>query len=293
MRKISFYFLALGLLVLAACSKDSGPVEPDPQPIDKSANLKGTGDSANDILSNSSFDKLLIEIGYVTNFRPTTEAMDEFTQFLRDRTFKENIELSYNELASPGEDSLDLNRIAELENENRTAYNSGSTLAVYIYFADAPAEEDDEEEGLVTLGAVYRNTSMIIHEATVRKLAGQSPLISNADVETATLNHEFGHLFGLVDLGTAEVNPHEDPDAENHCNVEGCLMRAELQFGGPSNKSSLLSAKNNGENGLKAACSLNGNTVLKLLQKQTSKGLAPAVPLDPECILDLQANGGR
>lgn len=293
MQKISLYLVALSLFVLAACSKDSGGNDPLPEPIDKSLNLKATGESAQDILANDVYTNMLIEIAYVKDFRPTDEALANFITYLQERTFKQNIQLIFNELESPNEENLTLTEIAQLESDNRTAYNNGDTLAVYIYFADSPAEDDDEEEGLVTLGAVYRNTSMIIHEVTIKKLAGQSPFISNADVESVTLNHEFGHLFGLVNLGTPAVNPHEDLDAANHCIVDGCLMKAELQFGGPSNKSSFSSAKINNENGLKAGCSLSGQSVLQMLQKQTAKGLAPALPLDPECILDLQANGGR
>jgi hypothetical protein len=85
-------------------------------------------------------------------------------------------------------------------------------------------------------------------------------------VETSTLNHEFGHLFGLVNLGTDMVNNHEDPTADNHCDIPDCLMRGELEFGGG---------------------------MMGVLEKsKISKGAA--VPdFDPECILDLQANGGR
>lgn len=262
------------------------------KPIDKSANLLGTGDSANDILSNESFTSIKVEIAHVIGFKPSQEAIQDFVDYLTERTFKQTIEVVYKELPSPNEENLTLDEIDELEQENRTLYNDGETLAIYIYFADAPAEDDDEEEGLVTLGAVFRNTSMIIHEVTVRKLANLSGSISTADVEAATLNHEFGHLFGLVNLGTDQVNQHEDTEAENHCNVEGCLMRAELQFGG-SGKSTNLANKNTLENGLKSACSLKGNSVIKMLKHQVAKGLANTPGLDPECILDLQANGGR
>jgi hypothetical protein len=118
----------------------------------------------------------------------------------------------------------------------------------------------------VTLGAVYRNTSMIIHESTVRDLASRSVVITVSDVETTTLAHEFGHLFGLVDLGTPEVNPHEDAASSNHCNVEDCLMRAELEFG----------------SGFRA-----------VMEKRTAKGLEGLPALDAECLLDLQNIGGR
>lgn len=265
MKKYLAFLFAV--VLIGACSKspDDEAGGTNPPSIDKRANLLATGASANDILSNATYSNLLIEVAYVQNFRPTQEAMDNFITFLRDRTFKQDIQAIYRELPSPGEDTLSLQEIADLESENRTLYNNGNTLAVYIYFADAPSDGDDEETGSVTLGAVYRNTSMVIHEATVRRLAGRSPLITVADVETATLQHEFGHLFGLVDLGTPEINPHEDPEAENHCNVSGCLMRAELQF---------------------------GSGIMSMLESRVGRGAA--VPgLDAECLLDLEANGGR
>ena len=264
MKKFRIFTILIAIGLFLNCSKDSDNTTPSG--IDKSANLLATGDSANDILSNTAYSRLLIEAAYVTGFRPTSETMNNFETYLRNRTFKNDIQVVYRELASPNEETLTLQEIADLESENRTAYNDGQTLAIYIYFADAPSDSDDEDEGIVTLGAVYRNTSMVIHEGVVRKLANRSALITISDVETSTLNHEFGHLFGLVDLGTAMVNPHEDPDAENHCDIAGCLMRAELEFGGG---------------------------MMSVLEKsKLSKGVA--VPtLDAECILDLQNNGGR
>jgi hypothetical protein len=107
---------------------------------------------------------------------------------------------------------------------------------------------------------------MVIYESTVRELAVNSSQVTIADVETAALNHEFGHLLGLVDLGSPPVNSHEDPSAEHHCDINGCLMRAELQFGGG---------------------------LLGMMNKRISTGKAPVPGLDAECITDLQANGGR
>ncbi len=263
-KKIAIYSLfCLGIIL--GCSKDSEN-PPNPQNVDKTANLQATGSSANDILSNTNFDKLLIEIDYVDGFQPTGQTVANFEDYLRERTFKTDIEFIFNNLSSPNEESLTLEEIADLESDNRDSYNDGRTLAIYIYFADSPSDGDDLDEGLVTLGAVYRNTSMIIYESTIRDLASRSNTITVTDVETATLNHEFGHLFGLVNLGTDPVNDHEDPDAENHCNVTGCLMRAELQFGVP---------------------------MMKMMESNASKGSAAVPVLDAECILDLQSNGGR
>lgn len=265
MKRFQLLYLFAGLILLLNCAKDEDPdIQSEPD-IDKSANLLATGDSASDILSNTNFTDLLIEVAYVEGFRPTPVAMANFEDFLRARTFKNNISVQYRSLPSPAEETLTLQEVADLESENRTAYNEGNTLAIYIYFADAPADGDDEQEGLVTLGAVYRNTSMVIYESTVRLISGRSALITIADVEEVTLNHEFGHLFGLVDLGSEMVNPHEDPASDNHCDVDGCLMQAELEFGGG---------------------------LMGVLESRAGRG--QNLPgLDAACLADLQANGGR
>ncbi|MEO0576925.1 MAG: hypothetical protein AAF004_15820 [Pseudomonadota bacterium] len=175
-----------------------------------------------------------------------------------------------------------------MEIQNRTAYNDGDTLAIYIYFADAPSEGDDLDEGLVTLGAVYRNTSMVIYESTLRALEART-VISLTDLETATLNHEFGHLFGLVNLGTVPVNDHEDPEAENHCVIDPCLMRAQLEFQIPG-LSRFLKERNNG---IASSCNLNGMALVRQMEARMASGAVVVPELDAECRLDLAGNGGR
>ncbi|MCE2612879.1 hypothetical protein LVD13_07845 [Flavobacteriaceae bacterium D16] len=267
MKRFKLLLLFAGLTLLLNCSKDEDSQPQVEQETDKSANLLATGDSAHDLLANTNFSNLLIEIGYVEGFQPSTTTMANFEDFLRDRTFKENITVQYLELPSPGKETLTLQEIADLETENRTAYNEGNTLAVYIYFADAPADGDDEEQNLVTLGSVYRNTSMVIYERTVRAIANRSALITISDVEEAVLSHEFGHLFGLVNLGSPMVALHEDAASTNHCDVAGCLMQAEIEFGGG---------------------------LMGILESRALAGKGAAVPsLDAACLADLQANGGR
>tara|TARA_R110000737_G_scaffold125952_1_gene158516 strand:- start:1925 stop:2830 length:906 start_codon:yes stop_codon:yes gene_type:complete len=300
MNKFKSFLVAYILVFTISCSKNSSDSDNSDTSVNKSANLLATGDSARDILSNNNFDTLVIEIAYVTGFKPTESAITQFTDYLKEHTFKEEIELVYTELSSPSEDELTLQEIADLETKNRTVFNTGSSLGIYIYFSDAPAEGDDLEDGLVTLGSVYRNTSMIIHEVTVRELATLSSSINEADVETTTLNHEFGHLFGLVDLGTDMVNDHQSESenedgqlvGDNHCNQIGCLMRAELQFGSSTGKSLQTNSKATYEDGIKSGCVLSGTTVLNLLQQNTAKG-ENTVDLDAECLLDIRANGGR
>ena len=89
MKKIALYtLLSFGLLL--SCSKDSDISSPDSNTNLKAGNLLSTGASARDILSNDTYDKLLIEIDYVTGFAPTAGAIANFEEFLLLKTIKKS-----------------------------------------------------------------------------------------------------------------------------------------------------------------------------------------------------------
>ncbi len=286
--------LSIGILLFTAlaCSKSSEEKEIE-EVVDKSLNRKDAGDSANDLLGNVAYDTLHIEAVYVTGQKPTATAMANLETFVKQHTQKLAVTTSYHEVASPEEEKLSLQKIAEIEEDQRSVYNTGRTIALYMYFADALAEDDDEDNNLVTLGAVYRNTSMISYAATIKKLAARSSSVTVSDIETATYNHEFGHLLGLVNLGsTMQINHEEtrtndngEVEGINHCNVDGCLMRAELLFNASGKNITPL-------NQSIAPCALSSKSVLAMLESKTAKD-ATAPELGPQCKADLIANGGR
>lgn len=73
------------------------------------------------------------------------------------------------------------------------------------------------------------------------------------------LEHEVGHLLGLVDLGSPMQTNHKDVAHGNHCNNSGCLMYYTSET----------------------------TDILGFL-------LTGAIPtLDANCIADLKANGGK
>ena len=109
------------------------------------------------------------------------------------------------------------------------------------------------------LGVAYASTSMCIFEETIIDNTGGLGQASRADVEEGVLKHEFGHILGLVNLGTALQTQHEDGQHAKHCNVQDCLMYYAIETGD-------------------FFASLLGGGVPEL---------------DAQCIADLRANGGK
>lgn len=240
--------ISLFLLVLSSCSKDSA------ENIQVN-NKKTLGASAHDLLSDDKFDSMIIEIVYVEGFEPSATAITNFVSFLNSRINKPGgISIEKRAIPSPGNTTYTNAQIIAIEDANRIHYNDGSQIAVWAFFADAKSSTDTNTS--VVLGTAYRNTSFVIYENTVKKLSGGAFKPSTTVLETIVIEHEFGHILGLTNAGTALQSDHEDPNHKRHCDVESCLMYWESESG-----SNIL-----------------GGTIPQL---------------DAQCIADLRANGGK
>ena len=217
-------------LLSVSCSSDNDEDDGNTPGIDKTANLQGLGDSATQLLSDTEFTSMNIEIVYVNGFAPSETALANFKSFLEERTFKpDGIKISLRAVSSSGKAPFSIDEIVEIEQETRTAYNAGDEIAVYIYIADGKSDKDEENK--LTLGSAFRNTSMVLYGETIEDFASRPNAPIESDIEAAVLNHEFGHLFGLVGIGTEPQSDHKDDDSDGHCNVPDCLMRSSIEFG--------------------------------------------------------------
>lgn len=223
--KIKKTFWALGLaFFMAGCST------PEENPVNSTAsNNLSLGSSAKDLLDDSKFTSLKIEVVYVQGFEPSAEALKDLTGFLGDLLHKpQGITVETVPIPSPGGGKYTLDQIKKIEQENRSYYNSGGQLSVYIFYADGKSSSGDSSGEV--LGTAYKNTSMVIYAGTMRELTDFS-IISRSELETSTLRHEFGHLLGLVDNGTPPLSDHVDPENKAHCSTSGCIMAASLEYG--------------------------------------------------------------
>ncbi|QHI37341.1 hypothetical protein IMCC3317_27200 [Kordia antarctica] len=257
--------LKKGILVLIcftffACSEDES-ITPtnNGTPNPTTANLQAVGSSANDILSDHTYTSLSIEIVYVQGFEPSQTAVNNFTSFLQERTFKpDGISTTLTAIESPGNTSYTIEDISNLESIHRMNYNSDSEVVIWVFFADAPSASNTSSG--VVLGTAYRNTSFVIYEQTIQELSDEPFEPNRSVLETTVIKHEFGHLLGLTNLGSALQSAHEDAEHPKHCDVDSCLMYWAAETG--SGISNMISGGN-------------------------------APQLDAQCIADLQANGGK
>lgn len=251
---LSFLFL---VLVLTVGCDDDDPTTNPPDVDENAANKQPLGTSANELLSSDEFTSIRVELAYAEGFRPTQETIDLLVPFLEERLDKpDGITLVESLIETNQEAPYDINEIVAIEEATRTVFNNGDEIGVWLFFSDGRSSGDSGNS--VVLGSAYRNTSMVIYEKTFIELANNSTTpINRTLIETSTLRHEFGHIFGLVNVGTPLTSDHEDENNNRHCNVEECLMYFQ--------------------------------TVTNVFNNSS---LSSIPDFDPLCIADLQSNGG-
>lgn len=223
------------------------------------ANKLNVGASANDLLSDTTFSSLVVEVVYVEGFEPSQTAISNFVSFLENRTYKPNgITVQKRAISPPGLTPYTNQEIIAIEDANRLLFNNSNQIAVWAFFADG-ASANNTDSGVV-LGTAYRNTSFVIYQETIQQLTSGTITNTTPILESTVITHEFGHILGLTNLGTPLQTNHEDLEHPKHCNIESCLMYWKAE---------------------------SGNGVMSMI----SGGSIPQ--LDAQCIADLQANGGK
>lgn len=177
----------------------------------------------NDFLSADQYETLELEIQYVTNYKPTTDAVNFLVAFLKARLNKPgDIKVAMKEVSGLNKSSYTADDLRSFEDDNRERYPKDKALTAYIFFADKPYAGNSGNSK--TLGVTYAPTSVAIFEKTIQDLSGGIGQPGRDKLEQTVLNHEFGHVMGLVNTGTPMTSQHQDAANGAHCNNKNCLM---------------------------------------------------------------------
>ena len=177
------------------------------------------GASANDLLSNSKYTKLKLEIQYMPGYSLDANTITNLQNLLKVRLNKsDGIEIITTQIGSSGKAIYSIDDISAIETNKRTSFDTSHTIALYILIVDG----DYSTSGV--LGVAYKNTSMVLIGKTIHNNSGGLGQASRVKLESAVINHEIGHVLGLVNVGSSLQSAHEDKSHVGHCDNKDCLM---------------------------------------------------------------------
>ena len=242
-------FALLSVLAFFGCQKSIAE-----RPIDFRYHHARIGASARDLLTDSIYKSLTVEVQYMSGFEPDSMALLNLRDFLAEHLHKpKGIRVLTQEIAPVQDTLFSLDEVAAIEQAARRRYSRDEDLAIYILYTNGVFVEPN------LLGYAYRNTSAVIFGKNIHENSNRKGRPSRSNLETKVLQHEVAHLMGLVNVGTALQSDHKDNQHGKHCLNKNCLM---YYLTDTEESPSFLLKK-------------------------------PLPRLDEACLADLRANGGR
>lgn len=246
MKKLSV--LLFFVVFIYSCKKSSN----DPYSLPDSYSNQAVGASARDMLTADKYSVINLQIEYMPGYDPDPGAIADVVSYLSSICNKTNITYTTTQISGNNGNNMSQNDVMAVEKNNRTAYASGGNLSIYILLTDGYNTDGN------VLGFAYRNTSICLFGKNLFAHSGDFGQPTRTVLEGTVLEHELGHLLGLVNLSTPMIASHQDVPHGYHCSNANCLMYYETEV-----TSGLV---------------LGGGKIIKL---------------DANCLADLHANGGK
>ena len=216
--KAKYIFIIWLIISSIGCSKTFNPYSNDPNDPDYFYN-RPVGVSANELLSDLKYKSLKIEIQYMAGFEPSATSVTHFQNLLSSLLNKPSgISIILREIPPSPSSILSIDQVFAVERENRTVFTTGDQIGVYLLITNGNNTDNK------VLGAAYRNSSMVLFGKNIKDNSGNIGQPSRYKLESTVMEHEIGHLLGLVDLGSAMQTNHKDSPHGNHCTNNNCLM---------------------------------------------------------------------
>lgn len=223
--------LALSLLlIIVSCNRKPkiGYVVPVVNPTNSYDN-RSVGLSANDFLSAQKYKVIKVEVCYAQKHKLPDSVVTRAMNFLSKYCNKPGgIFIQQREIRPQGGE-LYVNDLVTVEKVHRTVYERAGvdkvdTLGLFIFVSEADYYQKD------VLGVAYRNTSLAIFDGLITGFSEDGNRPNRGALLSTVLEHELGHILGLVNIGSELQSNHQDEAHGKHCNNPECLMYYKYQI---------------------------------------------------------------
>lgn len=204
------FFLFIFLIIVLACNKSER---------ESFSHTNKIGSSAKDFILDQRYTSLHIEIDYVIGHAPSQESITALKSFLVQTLNKpEGIIIDLDDEISPLTTTYTPSNLLFLEEQNRDIFTEGRTIAAYFIILNGKL--GDSKAG----GSNYYNTSAVLFPEQLKFVSDTLENATLNDLVSVSFIHEFGHMIGLVDLGTPMVQDHSYFNVPGHCSIESCIL---------------------------------------------------------------------
>ena len=119
------------------------------------------GECRYEILQDSKYSKLHIEINYVSGYEPSSDALDLLRQRINEVTDKESVTISQDSFGST-DTSYSLEEILEIEDSERKKFKNGNEFVIHILYLNGEFEDNEN-----TLGLAYKGSSFAMFQEKI------------------------------------------------------------------------------------------------------------------------------
>ena len=281
---LAFTTLLLGVSCVPATDVSKLPI-PTASSVTATQSTQ-VGALSEDLLGGARYDSLVLELQPMGNAQLSQEAINHVRSFLLEvLSWKsEQLRITQNpalfNYADPesqeGRISVQWARTIEKRVRRTQALLNRGSLFVLI----SDSRSSDDTDTARTFGLSHRSSSIILYHPTILENSGTEATPQRWRLEAAVLEHELGHLLGLVNSNrekksaNAGQNTHGDPDQDpdheskespTHCSNPACLMHA-------NTIRALEEARTRESDGMPVLC-LNCSTSLLLIRNSKSPTL--------------------
>jgi len=179
--------------------------------------LELTDEERKQVLDYLGHKPITIEVAYVTNNSPSFYAIYLLTKRIETYSETPKVDVIIHEIPRLY-DNYTTRELIILEQSYRQTFTDENSTSLFILYVNGQFEGQDTASGLT-----YSLSSFAVFKEFFTDFMADNVIPVKADsYEASVLIHEFGHIFGLINIGYTSPLDHQSHG--NHCNNPRCVM---------------------------------------------------------------------